>query len=153
MGRGEEWAFERYYSRNEVFWGGKRVARDVMLLEQAEGGEAASGTKAKAKHGLPPRELKDRLAPYACYATLLLFGPRVKSVIDSLQASYSLISQRQRSEPEALIWSLSPLGGGGDGVCVRVTGTETEMVKNWLKARLEGLSAVVGEDVYNKAFV
>lgn len=148
MARGEEWAFERYYSRNEIWLGDKRVARDIMLLEQpaSEGG-------AKTNHGLPRRELKDKLAPYACYATLLLLGPRVKPTIESLLSSYNQISQRQRSEPETLIWSLSPFGGEGGGLCVRIAGTETEMVKNWLKERLEGLGSVVSEDVYNKAFV
>ncbi|KAF9022979.1 hypothetical protein BDZ89DRAFT_1070340 [Hymenopellis radicata] len=33
---GEEWAFSRYYSVNEIFLDGKRIARDVMLLEDDE---------------------------------------------------------------------------------------------------------------------
>jgi urease accessory protein len=145
MARGEEWEFERYYSRNEVFGEGKRLARDAMLLEQT--------TDDGNKHGLPPRKLKDRLAPYACYATLLLIGPRTRPIITSLQSIYNRISQRQRSEPEQLVWSLSPLTDASVGVCVRVAGTETEMVRDWLRTSLEGLGAVVGEDVYNKAFV
>ncbi|KAG8704808.1 hypothetical protein FRC09_003315 [Ceratobasidium sp. 395] len=144
MARGEEWAFERYYSRNEVFVDGKRVARDVMLLEQTPDKQDT--------HGLPVRRLKDRLSPYACYATLLLSGPLTQSLITSFQTSYNQISQRQRAEPESLIWSFSALTES-NGACVRVAGTETELVKDWLKNKLEGLGQIVGEDVYNKAFV
>ncbi|KAG9098880.1 hypothetical protein FRC06_005873 [Ceratobasidium sp. 370] len=145
MARGEEWAFERYYSRNEVFIGGKRVARDVMLLEQAPDD--------KGTHGLPVRRLKDRLAPYACYATLLLVGPQTRSLVASFQSACNRISQRQRAEPEVLVWSFSPLTDVNAGACVRVAGTETELVKDWLKSKMEGLGSVIGQDVYNKAFV
>ncbi|KAH7344679.1 UreD-domain-containing protein [Rhizoctonia solani] len=141
MARGEEWVFERYYSRNEIWIDGKRVARDVMLLTQ----EQQPGV-------LPQRTLKERLAPYGCYATLFLLGPLVQPIIRSLQVSYGNISQRQRAEPEDLIWSLSPLVEG-DGVCVRVAGKETELVRQWLKARLVGLESVVGVEACSKAFV
>jgi urease accessory protein len=42
-----------------------------------------------------------------------------------------------------------------NGKChvVRVAGKETEFVKNWLRGALQGLQAVVGVDVYRKAFV
>ncbi|KDN36186.1 hypothetical protein RSAG8_11018, partial [Rhizoctonia solani AG-8 WAC10335] len=141
MARGEEWAFERYYSRNEVWIDGKRVARDVMLLTQ----EQDSGV-------LPKRTLKDRLSPYACYATLFLLGPLVQPIVQSLQTSYGSISQQRRGEPEDLIWSLSPLVEG-DGICVRVAGKETELVRQWLNVRLVGLESVVGVEAYSKAFV
>lgn len=141
MARGEEWVFERYYSKNEILIDGKRVARDVMLLTQ----EQQSGI-------LPKRTLKERLAPYACYATLFLLGPLVQPIIQSLQASHRNISQRQRAEPEDLISSLSPLVEG-DGVCVRVAGKETELVRQWLKLWLVGLESVVGVEAYSKAFV
>jgi urease accessory protein len=141
MARGEEWEFERYYSRNEIWIGDVRVARDAMLLEQ--GPESPS---------LPTRTLKDRLSPYACYAALFLLGPLVQPIIRSLQNVYSKISQHQRSEPDNLIWSLSPLTEG-DGVCVRVAGKETELVREWLKVHLQGLQSVIGGDVYDKTFV
>ncbi|KAJ1311123.1 hypothetical protein OPQ81_009624 [Rhizoctonia solani] len=141
MARGEEWVFERYYSRNEIWIDGRRVARDVMLLTQEQG----SGV-------LPKRTLKERLSPYACYATLFLLGPLVQPIIQTLQTGYGSISQRQRAEPEDLIWSLSPLVEG-DGICVRVAGKETELVREWLKARLVGLEIVVGVEAYSKAFV
>ncbi|GAB1519204.1 hypothetical protein RhiTH_002270 [Rhizoctonia solani] len=141
MARGEEWVFERYYSRNEIWIDGKRVARDVMLLTQ----EQESGV-------LKKRTLKERLSPYACYATLFLIGTLVYPVVQSLQTSYGSISQRQRTGPEDLIWSLSPLVDG-DGVCVRIAGKETELVREWLKVRLAGLRGVVGVEAYSKAFV
>jgi len=36
---GEEWKFWRYYSVNDLWANGRRVAKDVMLLEQEKDGE------------------------------------------------------------------------------------------------------------------
>ncbi|KAF8680270.1 UreD urease accessory protein [Rhizoctonia solani] len=147
MARGEEWVFERYYSRNEIWIDGKRVARDVMLLTQ----EQESGV-------LKKRTLKERLSPYACYATLFLIGTLVYPVVQSLQTSYGSISQRQRTGPEDLIWSLSPLVDG-DGVCVRIAGKETELVREWLKVSIwtvSGMSTLVyhhGDGMMKSIFI
>jgi len=144
MSRGEQWEFERYRSSNEVFLGGKRIMRDVMLLESAPPDDSLLF--------LPPRTLKDRLGPYACYATLLLVGPKVQNLIASLQAAYQNIHLFQQSEPLPLVWSLSALDESA-GAVVRVAAMETDMVRMWLRQNLQGLADVVGEFVYEKAFV
>ncbi|EJU02362.1 UreD-domain-containing protein [Dacryopinax primogenitus] len=139
--RGEVWALGKYRSANEVFVQGKRVVRDVLLLEQGELGR--------------------RMQPYACYANVFLFGPLVQGVLRALKERYEKIEQMQRSKPDEFVWSLSILGKaekgrngeGGDGAVVRCTGRETEMVRLWLKDALSGASEVVGRDVYDKAFV
>ena len=33
--RGEDWAFSRYYSANEITVNGKEVAKDILLLDDA----------------------------------------------------------------------------------------------------------------------
>ncbi|KAJ7092597.1 UreD-domain-containing protein [Mycena epipterygia] len=133
--RGEDWAFARYYSANEIVVDGTRVAKDVMLLEhQAAGGRA----------------LADKLAPYACYATLLLYGPRVQGVIGALAEEYGRIQVFKTGAPEGLLWSLSAFGDGG--AVVRVAGMEWEAVRRWLGSRLGLLEVVVGTDVYRRAF-
>ncbi|KAJ7630813.1 UreD urease accessory protein-domain-containing protein [Roridomyces roridus] len=119
--RGEEWMFSRYYSVNEVIVEGKRVAKDVMLLEDAS-------------------TLAEKLGPYSCYATLILYGPRVQGVIRSLKEEYGRISVFKATAPSELLWSLSEIGGGG--VIVRVAG-DTEKVRNWLGAALDSLEDVV----------
>ncbi len=51
MARGEEWAFERYRSVNEIWIHGRRVARDVMLLESPK--DSVSITKRADSHSDP----------------------------------------------------------------------------------------------------
>jgi len=143
--RGEEWAFARYYSVNEVFVDGTRSARDVVLLE---------GT-AQGARPLPRRTLADRMGPYACYATLLLYGPRLQGVVQALEDRMRAATVFQVREPLDVLWSLSPVRGeaGDNGRIVRVAGKETEDVKRWLSDALRGLVEVIGEEVYSKIFI
>ncbi|KAJ6509412.1 UreD urease accessory protein-domain-containing protein [Mycena vitilis] len=136
--RGEEWVFSRYYSVNEVVVDGKRVARDVMLLENDETGP------------LPVRTLASKLGPYGCYATLLLYGPQVQGVVSALAEEYGRISVFKAGGPAGLLWSLSTFGNGG--AVVRVAGQETEEVRRWIGGAVERLGVVVGGDVLKRAF-
>ncbi|TFK36836.1 UreD-domain-containing protein [Crucibulum laeve] len=137
---GEEWVFSRYYSINEIFVDGKRIAKDVTLLDDK---------LINAK--LPPRTLGDRLAPYSCYAMVLLYGPKLQETIGHITAEYGQISVFKARSPADLIWSLSPINSAG--AVVRVAGRETETVKLWLQKALRGIEHVVGTDVYQRAFV
>ncbi|TFY82824.1 hypothetical protein EWM64_g1192 [Hericium alpestre] len=139
---GEEWAFSQYYSLNELFVDGKRIARDAQLLE----GDPVNIAP------LPERSLRDRMGPYSCYANVLLYGPSAEGVINDLDARYRAISVFKRAEPMDVLWSLSPLTGDA-GRVLRVAGKETEDVKVWLRDALRGLENVIGMDVYRKAFV
>ena len=167
MAIGEEWCFTRYRSINEVHIGTERVARDVLLLSQVDSSFPATTTTTTTTAAttatspspprprtLRPRTLADKLAPYACYATLLLFGPATTALAAHLASVYDGIRQMQvrRASPEALLWSFSPLADGR-GCIVRVAGTETDRVKAWLKEQLTGLEEVVGRDAYARAFV
>ncbi|TFK56972.1 UreD-domain-containing protein [Heliocybe sulcata] len=141
---GEDWSFSRYYSMNEVFIDGRRIAKDVMCLE--EQGEGPGSLKR--------RTLSERLAPYSCYATIILYGPLVQGILADLEARYNSITVFKRNAPEPLIWSLSPLLElSKDGYIVRVAGTETEEVKLWIEKALRKLESTVGTDIYRKAFV
>ena len=145
---GEEWAFSRYYSVNEVFVDGTRSARDVVLLEGTDTG-TARGTQQ-----LPRRTLADRMGPYACYATLLLYGPRLQGIVQTLEDRMRVATVFQVKEPLDVLWSLSPVRGeaGDSGRIVRVAGKETEDVKMWLSDALRGLVEVIGGEVYSKIF-
>lgn len=156
--RGEEWAFARYYSVNEVFVEGARSARDVVLLEGAgAGADADAGTPpgGAVRGALPRRVLADRMGPYACYATLVLYGPRVQGVVRELEDRMRAATVFQVREPMDVLWSLSPVRGeaGNEGRIVRVAGKETEDVKMWLKDALRGLVDVIGVEVYSKIFI
>ncbi len=166
MAIGEEWCFIRYRSINEVHIGTERVTRDVLLLSQADPAPSVSATATATATSpsppppppptrtLRPRTLADKLSPYACYATLLLFGPATTALTAHLASVYDGIRQMQvrSGSPEALLWSFSPLAEGR-GCIVRVAGTETDRVKTWLKEQLRGLEEVVGRDAYARAFV
>ncbi|KAJ4002443.1 UreD urease accessory protein-domain-containing protein [Lentinula boryana] len=141
---GEDWVLSRYYSVNEVLIAGKRVAKDVMLLEN---NEFDSDSRLN-------RSLAEKLSPFACYATVILRGPLVKETIAQLTTRYGGISIMQRKAPEDLLWSLSSIGSDKEnGAVVRVAGKETEMVKDWLKNTLKSLEQHIGVDVYRRAFV
>jgi urease accessory protein len=134
-----------------VFVGGVRSARDVVLLDGAAGnddGGGGSGTR-----GLPRRTLADRMSPYACYATLFLYGPLVQGVVRELEGRIEKTSVFRVREPLDVLWSLSGVHGDAMGRVVRVAGKETEDVRKWVSDALRGLVDVIGSEVYSKAFV
>ena len=153
MAIGEEWCFTRYKSTNEVHIGTERVARDVLLLAQPDAAASPPGA-ATTTRTLRARTIADRLAPYACYATLLLFGPAAAPLAAHFRGAYDGLRQMQvrKGAPEGLLWSFSALADGR-GCIVRVAGTETDSVRAWLKEQLRGLEEVVGQDAYARAFV
>lgn len=151
---GEDWDFLRYYSINEVFVEGRRVARDVLLLDNPslDTQTASESCSSNPTSRSPLRTLKDRLAPYSCYAMLLLYGPQTHGVLTDLQAKYRTISIFKRAAPERFLWSLTPVDDG-KGTVIRAAGVDTEDVKNWFREALRGLEAVVGIDEYRKVFL
>jgi len=89
---GEEWA--RNISANEVFVGG---VRDAMLLDDgAPDGEDNEGSTDRLGWLLLPQHmLPDRMRPYACYTTLLLYGPQVQGMVRELWERVQKISMFQ----------------------------------------------------------
>jgi urease accessory protein len=141
---GEEWVFSRYHSINDVWVEGQRIAKDVMLLDEPEADTSPNS--------IMPRSMADRLAPYSCYATIILYGPLVQGVIELLASEYDKISVFKTRAPEDIIWSLSPVTARG-GAVLRVAGKETELVRRWLGEALVAIQDIVGLDVYRSAFL
>ncbi|THV07657.1 UreD-domain-containing protein [Dendrothele bispora CBS 962.96] len=148
--RGEEWVFSRYSSVNEIVVDGKRIARDVLLLETEEGKDDV-----RMGSSTQQRTLADRLSPYACYATVLLSGPAIQTLAEGLRERYGKMTVMKATTPTELLWSLSSICSDSDGLgmIVRVAGKDTELVKEWLRDALSSLADVVGIDVYRRAFV
>jgi len=140
--RGEEWQFDRYRSVKEIRIGDRPVACDVLLLDQKE-----APFNSESRNAL----LSISLAPYSCYATIIMFGTATRAIVDSLRMRYDSLTQMQHRTPEPLIWSLSPLEDG-EGCIVRVAATETDAVRQWLRDALRGLESQIGLDAYSKAF-
>ena len=145
---GEEWDFWRYYSVNDIWANGRRVAKDVMLLEQEKEGEVRNS---RWNGVLPVRTLADRLAPYSCYATVILYGPAMRETLRDVSQRYDKISVFKQVSPPPLLWSFSWTGSEEGGV-VRVAAMDTEGVRNFLNELLRTVETVVGIDTYRKAF-
>lgn len=137
---GEDWVFDKYYSLNELWVAGKRVARDAMLLEE-EADIAA----------LPLHSLADRLNPYSCYATIIMYGPAMKATIQLLSERFASITVFKHSSRPLMIWSLSKMCDG-KGCVLRVAAESAEAVRCWMGQELQPLNELVGEDVYRRTF-
>ena len=138
---GEDWVFSKYFSVNELLVDGRRVARDAMLLEEQEDTVKA----------LPFRSLGDRLNPYSCYATLILYGPRTKDAVDYLSTRFNATTVFKHAARPDTLWSLT-LIDDGKGCVVRVAAHGTEDVRSWLGEELRPLRELIGEDVYYRTF-
>lgn len=138
---GEDWVFSKYFSVNELFVDGRRVARDAMLLE-----EQADNIKS-----LPFRSLADRLNPYSCYATLVMYGARTRATTDHLTARFNAITVLKHATRPDTLWSLTAIDGG-KGCVLRVAARTTEGVRTWLGEELRSLSDLIGKDVYDRTF-
>ncbi|THH33546.1 hypothetical protein EUX98_g635 [Antrodiella citrinella] len=123
---GEEWVFERYYSLNDVHIDGKRIARDATLLEDTQPSSASPVSPTTKRQGT----LADRMAPYSCYASVLLYGPLTKLTRDQLWAAYEATTVFKQPARPNIVWSISPFSTGQGAV---------------------GLQSVVGVDIYRKA--
>jgi len=146
---GEEWEFWRYYSVNDMWVNGRRVAKDVMLLEQEKEGE---GRSSRWKGALPLRTLADRLAPYSCYATAILYGPTMCETLRDVSQRCDKISVFKQASPPPLLWSFSWVSPEREGGVIRVAGMDTEGVRDFLKELLLTVETAVGIDTYRKAF-
>ena len=146
---GEEWEFRRYYSVNDVWANGRRVAKDVMLLEQEKEDEVRNS---RWEGALPVRTLADRLAPYSCYATAILYGPAIRETLRDVSKQCEGISVFKQTSPSPLLWSFSWVGPEREGGVIRVAAMDTEGVRNFLKELLHTISIVIGIDTYHKAF-
>lgn len=138
----EEWVFSRYYSVNEIIVDGRRVAKDVTLLE-----DPSLHNQLELA-----RPLGERLRPYSCYAMLILCGPMVQDVVLRLNEKLQSLSVFKTTSPSPLLWAMSTADTERLSV-IRVTGIETEDVKSWLRESLRPLERVIGVDTYRKAFV
>lgn len=151
IARGEEWQFDRYRSTNEIWIGERQVACDVLLLEQQKDPTTEQVDLNENSEGRINR-LHKSLAPYSCYATIIMFGESTRPLSNSLEKRYDGLTQMQRRSPESLLWSFSPLENGS-GCIVRVAATETDTVRRWLKEALRSLESEIGKDAYSKAFL
>lgn len=123
---GENWAFHRYHSRNDVFVGGRLRLLDSLLLDSADGPLSSPG----------------RTGRFQCLALLLLLGPRVEQAAEALLAE---VGAHPVSRRAPLSVSASPVTGGA---LLRAGGESVELVRRKLHHHLGFLAEMLGDDPF-----
>ena len=119
--RQEIWRFSRYLSQVDIFYGGKRVFLDSILLDPADG----------------PLQSPFRLGRFHCMALMTVVGSRFQSLTDYLSEQ----TAGQPIEKQCdFIEATSPIDFG---MVYRVMATSTEKVFQ----RLRGLLATVEDEI------
>jgi urease accessory protein len=122
--RGERWAFARYESRTDVYFGGRHVLRNALLLDPADG----------------PLGAPFRMGRLECLATVLILGDRLRGRATEVLSDITA----QPPGPAGAVWfSASPLAGGA---LVRVAGIDTEAVGRWMRHHLTFVPHLLGAD-------
>ncbi|KAJ3047107.1 hypothetical protein HK097_000227 [Rhizophlyctis rosea] len=156
--RGEEWAFDRYASKNEIYFtdSGRDtlVMRDAWLLEDEHFHRGSD----QRPSGGGKKSYEDRVRPYHCYANLILLGPRTKSIADDAVKEFEKIvipPPRPGTRPPVpeLIWSVShvsPRDGMAEspGVVLRAAALETDVLRIFIDERLRRLEEEVGDCLF-----
>jgi urease accessory protein len=131
----EEWDFERYSSLNEVVLDANVIMREKTVLENQSPKSEVNGRS----RTIQPDMLADRMNPYQTYATILIYGPHFRSLLDALSALSQDPNQRQfqTQQPNGvLLWSFSLVEKERGGV-LRLAGMETEVLAEFIRGVLE----------------
>lgn len=122
--RGERWAFDRYFSRNEIQRDGKKVLVDALLLDAHNG-------SLDAPH---------RTGRYNCFATVVVLGPSLRSQAAALLTN---IGQQAITPRADLLVAASSLA---EGVLVRLAGLSVEQVGNAISRHLQFVRNLLEDD-------
>lgn len=127
----EVWAMESYNSLNAILLGDRVIMRDRMLLDNT--------TNAVAP----------RMKPFNIYATILIYGPHLASLLTFLEELCTRTRQFQARRPPDPVWAFSPVEDAAGGV-VRVAGVEVENVRRWVREMMEagGMRDLVGAGLW-----
>ncbi|KAK9767983.1 hypothetical protein K7432_001753 [Basidiobolus ranarum] len=162
MSRGESWEFAEYNSINNIYHDDKLVLRDAQLIrddhrvKELEGDELRSEeTKQSMNHFGQRTNYGYRVAPYECYAILVLYGPQLKTLVHSILEQFNQITISPRSSklpPQSPIWSASVIGDE-DGVILRAAALTTEEIRLFVKEQLKEIVPLIGDDVYSRILI
>lgn len=122
--RGERWAFQRYFSRNEIIRAGQPVLIDASLLDANDG--ALEGTF--------------RGGRFNCLATVALVGPGFEAEAKAILEWVAAQPVTPRSD---LVFAASPLR---EGVLMRFAGVSVEEVGRAIHARIGFVAKLLQDD-------
>jgi urease accessory protein len=121
--RGERWSFERCSLGLALRRDGRTLLEESWLLDAAHG------------------PLRERLGRFEALGTLLLAGPLFASTAEALRAQ---LDEKPVPPRSALVESATALAG--DVVVARLAGTSVQDLLQALRARLDAIPALLGDD-------
>ncbi len=124
--RGECWAFTRYRSRLDVFLGGRHLLADSLLLDPDDG----------------PLDAPHCMGRFHCLALAVVVGQRLQAPADQL---LDRVGRQGIQRGSSLIAAASPIA---HGAILRVLGTTTQQVAQYLRDRLCFLGPLLGESMW-----
>ncbi len=124
VARGERWAFQRYFSRNQIMRDGRPLLLDASLLEAADG--ALDG--------------RFRGGRFNCFATVVLVGP---DLTGHAKGILEWVATQPVTPRSGLVFAASPLS---EGVVLRLAGVSVEEVGRAIHARLGFVRDLLKDD-------
>jgi urease accessory protein len=122
--RGEEWKFRHYHSQNRIDVDGQTLVSDAFTLQPDETGKIGG------------------FLQYACYATLILVGPKTETARTLAVAEHATLAFGRGEPVKAMIWTVSVIN---DGIVIRAAAAETDDMRTFLKNTLACLADEIGD--------
>jgi urease accessory protein len=126
--RGEQWAFARLQSCNEIFLGGTRILLDSLLLDSAQD---------------PLRTARQR-GRFQCLALVAVIGPGLAAQAAAILAD---IAAQPVAVRAPLVVSASPLA---HGVLLRLAGEQVEEVGREIQRLLGFVASLLQDDPWSR---
>lgn len=135
LAHGERWAFDHYKSSNDIYLAGRRIFRDVLLLDPADG----------------PLNHPQRVGRIDCLANVVLIGPRVLTFAQDILSEVA-VKPPGLDPATRLLIAASPLRVDGvvAGAMLRVAGAGAEPVGLFLRKTLAFAGTLLGEDPWKR---
>ncbi|MEO7190303.1 MAG: urease accessory protein UreD [Vicinamibacterales bacterium] len=129
VAHGERWLFERLRTSLRVRYDGRLVCHDAVTLDASDGA------------------LADRMGRFDVLATVVLMGPRCREAVEAILGAARADGPAPRAD---LYRAVAPLGASG--ALVRLAGRSVEQVGHSLRAALQFLPRLVGDDPWARTW-
>ncbi|KAI9592771.1 UreD-domain-containing protein [Syncephalis fuscata] len=155
---GETWQFHKYDSAIELYRHGRLVVSDRTLLQMDESDNMDCDDNSSTNSSPPsPTSLHPKAAPYRCHATVIVYGSRVRPVVERVRAEYNKLSiaptksSHLTEAPRQHVWSVSDTRDKA-GIILRAASFTTEYMRTWLRDLLRDVEPICGDLVYERIF-
>lgn len=123
--RNERWAFESVITRIELRLNEKLILRESFRLDELD-------------------NLEMRFGDFNCYATFIIVGPRLKTLVQPIESLWN----DQSIKPGArLLLNLCPLE---HGIMIRMMGPNVQSVQRMIRPLMSSLADVIGGNPWSR---